>query len=150
MRLSAQLTYMCKRLSSTRGLRKATLPRSIDNRFLVALSSVVIIFSLAVAFSGWARTVMFGAARFSFAYLAHRMRRGKPKKTQLTGASAQAMREFMIAKQREWERMDNSNLNNTNTGGLPMHEEDVADRRRGGHFTEIAMQRFWRRRRSED
>ncbi|KAK0725084.1 hypothetical protein B0H67DRAFT_598462 [Lasiosphaeris hirsuta] len=124
----------------------STIHLSTQLIYMFVLSSVVIIFSLAIAFITWARTVLFGAFRFSFAYLSHSMRRGKPKNNQLRGASSHALREFMISKQKEWESRDNTS-SALSTGGLPMHQEIIRNDK-SGQFTEIAM-RFWRRRRSD-
>ena len=123
------------------------------NQPTVTISSVVIILSLAIAFSSWARTVIFGAFRFSFAYLAHRMRRNKPPKTKnLKGASAQTLREFMIAKQKEWESRDANPPALASGARLPMHNNEDVDEGRekgSGMFNEIAMSRLWRRRKSD-
>jgi hypothetical protein len=115
----------------------------------VSISSVVIILSLAIAFSTWARTVIFGAFRFSFAYASHKAGRGKPKPKNLKAASAHTLREFMIAKQEEWESRNVGSNGMASGARLPMHNDDNVQQNRSGLFTEIAMSRLWRRSRSE-
>ena len=78
------------------------------------------------------------------------MRQGKPKPTHLKGTSAQAMREFMIAKQDEWERRDEAvGTASGSRSRLPMHSKDDTDKEKSGFFTEIARARIWRRKQSE-
>jgi len=97
----------------------------------------------------WARTVLFGAFRFSFAYLSHRAGKGKQKPKNLKAASAHTLREFMIAKQREWESRDVGPGALASGARLPMHNDDDILPNKSGMFTEIAMSRLWRRSRSE-
>ncbi|KAK3386163.1 hypothetical protein B0H63DRAFT_560601 [Podospora didyma] len=130
--------------------------------YMFGLSSVVIGFSLSVAFSTWARTVMFGAFRFSFAYLAHKVapQRNKNTTQHLSGASAHALREFMITKQKEWETAGGA-------GGtaLPLHQQQrnskKAGRRKSSWTTSgmfgtgtggggFELGRFWKRRRGAE
>ncbi|KAK3376413.1 hypothetical protein B0T24DRAFT_618627 [Lasiosphaeria ovina] len=139
--------------------------------YMFVLSSVVIGFSLSLAFSTWARTIMIGAFRFSFAYLTHLLQlrggQGGNNKNhnrhrtsqQLSGASAQALREFMISKQREWE----SRAAATSSGAaLPLHRLPPSSGDRGkeeegrsgeggaaGRGGSLGIARFWRRRRAE-
>jgi hypothetical protein len=125
------------------------MPLSTQLIYMFSISSVVIILSLAIAFSSWARTVLFGAFRFSFAYASHKARRGKPKPKNLKAASAHTLREFMIAKQQEWESRDVEPNGLASGARLPMHNDDNVQQNRSGLFTEIAMSRLWRRSRSE-
>ncbi|KAK4445615.1 hypothetical protein QBC34DRAFT_413143 [Podospora aff. communis PSN243] len=125
------------------------MPLSTQLIYMFSISSVVIILSLAIAFSTWARTVLFGAFRFSFAYASHKSRRGKPKPKNLKAASAHTLREFMIAKQKEWESRDDGPNGLASGARLPMHNDDNVQQNRGGLFPEIAMSRLWRRSRSE-
>lgn len=111
---------------------------------------MIIVLSLLVAFSSWARAVLVGSFRLCYAYLAHKLRRGKPKQRNLKGASAQTLREFMIAKQHEWEMRDNDPIIGLASGSrLPLHSREDERKEKSGLFNEIAMARLWRRRRSE-
>ena len=127
----------------------------------VLLSSIVITLSLSLAFSSWARTVLFGGFRLSYAFLAHRMatRRNKPPKKHLNGASAKALREFMLAKQKEWEddkygggvRMQDLSHSSGAIveGQLPLHRQGGGRRRSSGGWTggqfSVGSVRFWGR-----
>ncbi|KAK3313225.1 hypothetical protein B0H66DRAFT_485544 [Apodospora peruviana] len=136
---------------NTKELNDGTMALNTQLLYMFILSSIVIIFSLALAFSSWARTVLFGGFRLSYAFLTHRMvmKRGhnqqKASGKHLSGASAQALREFMIAKQKEWESKENSN-----NVGLPLPSHQRRRKSSGGWTTgqfSIDSVKFWRRRR---
>ena len=117
--------------------------------FLVVISSVVIILSLAIAFSSWARDVLFGACRLSFAFLSRPIKRKKPK-NRLKDASPKTMREFMLDKLQEWENKDDDSKAVVSGAGLPISVQQGVPRRSGnGELPEAAITRFWNRRRSD-
>jgi len=76
------------------------------------------------------------------------MRGGKPasNKNRLSGASAHALREFMIAKQREWEAKENGGA--ASDGALPLHQapgrSEGDENATGGGLAA----RLWRRKRT--
>ncbi|KAK1757113.1 hypothetical protein QBC47DRAFT_378429 [Echria macrotheca] len=134
---------------NARELNDGSMPLGTQLIYMFTISSAIIIIALSLAFSSWARTVLFGTFHLSSAYLAHQMRRGKPRQTRLNGTSAHAIREFMIAKQHEWETRDNVAARTTGSR-LPLHSgEDEEAERKGRFFTEIAMARILRRSRSD-
>lgn len=100
------------------------------------LSSIIIGGSLAVAFSAWARAALLAAFTSPFRFLSQPLRRQGPGTSHLAAASPQAIREFMLAKQKEWE----VTVNGTAGGALPLHEEKGREesKRRG-------LVRLWRR-----
>ncbi len=105
----------------------------------VGLSSVVIVLSLAVAFSAWARASIFRAVSVALSYLAQPVRGAVTKDGQLASASPHAIREFMVAKQREWENKETEKA--MATGALPLHK-DQGEARKG---RTRSMARLWRR-----
>lgn len=105
----------------------------------VVLSSIVIGLSLAIAFSAWARGAIFGAFDRTFGFLTRPVVKRKQTKTRnLTSASAQVIREFMIAKQKEWEGRHTTN--GTTSGALPLHRGQSG--KSGGSGM---IERLWRR-----
>lgn len=92
--------------------------------------------------------MLVGSFRLSYAYITHKLRRGKPKQKNLKGASAQTLKEFMIAKQQEWEMRDNDPVGLASGSSLPLHSKEE-QKDKSGLFTEIAIARLWRRRQSE-
>lgn len=75
---------------------------SAGNAHLVALSSIVIIISLAFAFSTWARTVLAIIFRLPYAYLADWMSQRKIKSNYFYSASA--LKRFEREKVQEMQR----------------------------------------------
>ena len=117
--------------------------------FPVVVSSVIIILSLAIAFSSWARDVLFGACRLSFAFLSRPIKRKKPK-NRLKDASPKTMREFMLDKLKEWENKDDDSKAVVSGAGLPISvQQGVKRRNEHGQLPETAMTRFWSSRRSD-
>ena len=96
----------------------------------VVLSSVVIGLALALAFHTSSRQAVFGLFRFTFASVAHGVKRKKVNPTTMrTGASLKDWLDFMVRKQKEWERRDNASVHEQEDG-LPMHQ--VQDGTNGG------------------
>ncbi|KAK4210243.1 hypothetical protein QBC37DRAFT_292866 [Rhypophila decipiens] len=155
---------------NTRELNDGYMTLNTQLLYMFVLSSIVISISLALAFSSWARTVLFGGFRLSYAFIGHRIATltagrgggnggrntgGKTVKGKhLHGASSKALREFMLAKQREWEESKENGYYGASSG-LPFHRRASGtgpknERRRSsggwtsGQFS-VSSVRFWRR-----
>jgi hypothetical protein len=96
----------------------------------VVLSSIIIGASLAIAFSTWARTAVLSAFKGVFDFLSGPLQSRTVDSNQLHGASPQAIREFMISKQKEWSASHNTN--GVATGSLPLYEDPAEKRKLTG------------------
>ncbi|KAK4096298.1 hypothetical protein N658DRAFT_501729 [Parathielavia hyrcaniae] len=96
-----------------------TMHLSTQFMWMFMLSGLITGTSLAVAFSAWARAVMVGAFEGTFGYLVRPARNKKHNTSNLSSASPRAIRDFMIAKQKEWESK-NSDFGSS-SGALPLH-----------------------------
>lgn len=117
MSMTTQLRWMCTLLTPVHRAKMLTLT--------VALSSMVICFSLAVAFSSWARAAMWGAVHTAIGYLVHPVRGNTKGAVRLANTSPRAIREFMIAKQKEWEGKDGNKGNAS--GVLPSRQDQEGE-----------------------
>ncbi|KAK4238609.1 hypothetical protein C8A03DRAFT_43673 [Achaetomium macrosporum] len=119
-------------------LNGGTMTLGAQLMWMFVISSVVICLSLAIAFSASARTAIFGAVRGALGYLERPVRTNTTAKGHLTSASPRALRDFMIAKQKEWERKDC--VNDTASGALPLHQGQEGKLGRAGMIA-----RLWKR-----
>ena len=113
MSMGTQFMWMCKQLLSMKVLLKCL------TLCLVVLSSVVISVSLSIAFSASARAVVFKTFDATFGYLTRPVKGRNNNTNNLAAASPRTIRDFMIAKQKEWE--GTSTGNGTPSGALPLH-----------------------------
>ncbi|KAK4185628.1 hypothetical protein QBC35DRAFT_503201 [Podospora australis] len=122
-------------------LNDGSMRLSIQLMWMFVLSSVVICASLALAFSTWARESVFSAFRFTFGFLAQRTNK-KTDHLQLAGATPHAIKEFMIAKAKEWEVKEKQNGTALVSGALPLHQGAAA--RRPSRASTIANMWRWK------
>lgn len=89
--------------------------------YLVVLSSVVIVLSLALAFNEQARQWLFWAFRSSVNLLVRPvMNRNKNDTSNLASAPPRVIREYIISRQKEWDGGDGAN----STSSLPLHRNE--------------------------
>jgi hypothetical protein len=101
------------------------------------LSTIVTGTSLGFAFSAWARATIVKVFEGTFGYLIRPVRGKRDGTSNLSAASPKAIREYMIARQKEWEGK-NSDYGSS-SGALPLHRGTPAER-------SGVMARLWRRR----
>jgi hypothetical protein len=103
------------------------------------LSTIVTGTSLGFAFNAWARATIVKVFEGIFGYLTLPVRSKTNSTSNLTAASPHAIREFMIAKQKEWE--GKSSDYGSSSGALPLHRGKEPLAERAG-----VIARLWRRR----
>ncbi|KAK3305972.1 uncharacterized protein B0T15DRAFT_533949 [Chaetomium strumarium] len=101
-------------------LNGGTMSLGAQLMWMFVISSLVICLSLAIAFSARARTAIFGALRGSFGYLERPTKGHTAARGHLASASPRALRDFMIAKQKEWE--SKTGVEDAARGALPLHQ----------------------------
>lgn len=104
------------------------------------LSTIVTTISLGLAFSHSARALVFGTCRQVFGYLTRPVKGNKLDRGNLAAASPRAIRDFMIAKQKEWDWETTNHGNGITSGALPLHRKGEKGRAPTG-----LKRLFWRR-----
>ncbi|KAK4141908.1 uncharacterized protein C8A04DRAFT_30460 [Dichotomopilus funicola] len=126
---------------NSRELDSGTMSMGRQLMLMFVLSSVVVTISLGLAFSSSTRAMVFGSLRSALRFVARPVK-GKPGvSSELAAASPRAIRDFMIAKQKEWEgSSEYVNGDSIASGALPLHRGTEV---RGG--LKRGITRLWRR-----
>ncbi|KAH6847764.1 hypothetical protein B0I37DRAFT_151069 [Chaetomium sp. MPI-CAGE-AT-0009] len=126
---------------NARELDSGTMSMGIQFMWMFVLSSIVTTISLGLAFSHSTRVVVFGTCRQVFGYLVRPVKGNKLDRSNLAAASPRAIRDFMIAKQKEWDWETTNHGTGITSGALPLHRKE-----KGG--TPTGLKRLFSRRES--